>query len=85
MVWASLQAHKVCRELIALKFQGHPDISVILHQHLIDNSVPLSGFDVLQSEFEALRKSIKEAHEEAAAARSLADKALGTVLGKKKM
>jgi len=84
MVWASLQAHKVCRELMSLKFRGHPDVSVILHQHLIDNSVHLSCFDALQLEFKALCKSIKEVHEEAAAARSLADRALGTAQGKKK-
>jgi len=82
MVWASMQAHKVCRELIALKFQGHPDVSVILHQHLIDNSVPFSHFDALRAEFETLRKPIKDVHDEAAAARSVADKALSTAIKK---
>jgi len=59
-MWGTLQAHRGVKEIMDLKFQGHPEVSIILHQHLIDNAVPRSRFEKLQGKFVTLQKAVEE-------------------------
>jgi len=74
MLWGTLRAHAVCAELSHLKFQGHQEIAVILHQHLIDNSVPRSKFEDLVKEISSLKKSLEKVKTTADGAMSKASK-----------
>lgn len=76
LLWGALQAHRVSKELVDLKFQGHPEVSIILHQHLIDTSVPRSVHEKLEKEVSELKKDL-------AAVKATADKALSTANKKK--
>ncbi|KAL7559235.1 hypothetical protein ACA910_013124 [Epithemia clementina (nom. ined.)] len=57
MFWGSLQAHRVMGEYKDADLSGHPKIALILHEHLINFSTPLSKFEEFQ---EKLRKEMKE-------------------------
>jgi len=43
-MWGTLQAHRIMSEYRSEKFSGHPKIALILHEHLINFSVPMSMF-----------------------------------------
>lgn len=76
MLWGTLQAYRIGKELLDLKFEGHPEISVILHQHLIDNAVPRSIFDALVAKVGAMEKSVTTAEATANKAFAKAEAAL---------
>jgi hypothetical protein len=59
MFWASLQAHRTMKELLEHGFEGHPKVAVVLHQHLIDYSTPLSAFELLETKMVELQKEVK--------------------------
>ncbi|KAL7579126.1 hypothetical protein ACA910_019154 [Epithemia clementina (nom. ined.)] len=44
MFWGALQAHRIMAEYKDANFSGHPKIALILHEHLINFSTPLSQF-----------------------------------------
>ncbi|KAL7563479.1 hypothetical protein ACA910_008782 [Epithemia clementina (nom. ined.)] len=46
--WGALQAHGVMVEFKEAEFSGHPKIALILHEHLINFSTPLSQFEAFQ-------------------------------------
>jgi hypothetical protein len=77
MFWAALQCSRVQTELVACKFQGHPRVAVILHEHLLDHSTPLSLFRTLESKLALVAKDAKDA-------KIVADRALSVAGSKKK-
>lgn len=76
MLWGTLQAHRIMAELIDHKFQGHPKISIILHQHLIDNAVPLTRFEEMEKTVAEMAKVVTASKAAADKASSVANKAL---------
>jgi hypothetical protein len=48
ILWGTLQAHRVMRDLISDNFAGHPKLSHVLNLHLQDNMVPKSQFEELE-------------------------------------
>lgn len=69
MFWGTLQCHRVCQELSDSEIKGHPNLAMIINDHLIDNAVPLSRYNKLEAEFQALKKEV-------ATIKGTADKAL---------
>jgi hypothetical protein len=60
MLWATLHAHAFFQALLDHKIQGHPKISVILQQHLIDHATPMSSFLVLEKIVHDLQRVSKQ-------------------------
>ena len=58
MVWGALQAHALFRSILDHKIQGHPKISVILQQHLVDHATPMSSFLVLETAVKELQRQV---------------------------
>ncbi len=64
MLWATLQAHRVSELLLDAKFERHPNVLVILHQFLMDNSVPQAKHDELAKTVKALdQESAKQSQQ----------------------
>ena len=74
--WGTLQAYRIAKELREAKFQGHPEVSVVLHEHLVDNAVPKSAFLALQEEVRTLKKVAATAEAAANKAQATATNAL---------
>jgi hypothetical protein len=51
ILWGTLQAHRVMREMLLDGFSGFPKLSHVLNLHLQDNTVPRSRFEALQEDF----------------------------------
>jgi hypothetical protein len=77
MLWGSLQAHRVCKDMMSLRFAGYPKIALILHQHVIDNCTPIAVFNALTKEVEDLKRDNAET-------RNVANKAMTAAREKKK-
>ena len=58
MVWGALQAHTLFRSILEHKIQGHPKISVILQQHLVDHATPMSSFLALEATVKELQRQV---------------------------
>ena len=58
MVWGALQAHALFRSILDHKIQGHPKISVILQQHLVDHATPMSSFLGLEAAVKELQRQV---------------------------
>ena len=76
MLWATLQAHCIAKLLLDMKFEGHPDVSVILHQFLIMNSVPCAKHDELAKAIKELKVQLIKVDKVTSAAASVVDNAL---------
>jgi hypothetical protein len=68
ILWGTLQAHRVMREMLLDGFSGFPKLSHVLNLHLQDNTVPRSKFEALEekvakhdAKIKALQTSMDEA------------------------
>jgi hypothetical protein len=77
MMWGALQAHRVAKEMLQLKFAGYPKIALILHQHVIDHCTPIALFNSLLKDVEDMKKDNLET-------RNVAHKALSAANASKK-
>mgnify|MGYP001950038505 CR=1 FL=1 len=85
MFWGALQAHRVMAEYRKVDFSGHPRIALILHEHLINFSVPMSKFEELEKSLSAVKselsdkldKAVRLANQANAAANAAANKNRG--------
>jgi hypothetical protein len=48
ILWGTLQAHRVMRDMLLDGFAGYPKLSHVLNLHLQDNMVPRSKFEALE-------------------------------------
>ena len=58
MLWGALQAHSLFSSILEHKIQGHPKISVILQQHLVDHATPMSSFLTLEATVKELQRQV---------------------------
>ena len=60
MLWGALRAHVFFEALIENTIPGHPKISVILHQHMVDHSTSISAFKKLEAQVAVLKQQVSQ-------------------------
>jgi hypothetical protein len=60
-LWTALQTHRVLQGYIELDFIAHPEVSSVVVEHLIQNSVPMAMHEDLKAEMSGLKASVKAA------------------------
>jgi hypothetical protein len=58
-MWACLQTHRVLQSYIDLEFIAHPEIGVVVVEHLIKTRIPMSMHASLKTESVDLKSQIK--------------------------
>jgi hypothetical protein len=74
MMWGALHAHAIAKEFIDLNFEGHSKVAVILQQHVIDNTTPLSKYYELHAMVTKNQQDVTKIRVAADSALSLAKK-----------
>jgi hypothetical protein len=59
ILWGTLQAHRVMRDILSGGFSGYPKLSHVLNLHLQDNTVPRSMFEALQDDVKKANEKIR--------------------------
>ena len=60
MLWGALRAHVFFQALIENTIPGHPKVSVILHQHLVDHATSISAFKKLEVVVNSLKQQVAQ-------------------------
>jgi hypothetical protein len=68
MLWGTLQGQRVMEEFLGHEFSGHAKLALILHEHLINFSTPLSKFEEFAKKMEEKLEQVRRTANSAQAA-----------------